>query len=311
MAGTRKGYQQISFENPRHGACRHLVGSEGHRQFANPTYLLLVCFSYKNNAQILTPLRSPALIPKPDDWGTHISVAGFYHLPPVSNYIPDPLLEAFLRAGPPPVYFGFGSIVVDDPGHLSDLILEAIRQTDHRAVISSGWGGFGRRTVPDTVFVVGNIPHDWLFARVSCVVHHGGAGTAAAGIRLGKPTIVVPFFGDQFFWGSVIAGAGAGPSPIPIRDLTASKLAVALQAALKPTTRRQAQQLGERIMRENGTHVGAVTFHQHLNLDNLRCILEPSRCAVWKLKKTGIRLSAFSATALIDASIIQYKDLEL
>jgi len=311
VAGTRKGYQQVSFGSPRLGTRRYLVGSEGHRQFANPTYILLVCFSSKNDAENLTPLRSPALISKPDDWGTHISVAGYYLLPPTSNYIPDPRLEAFLRAGTPPVYIGFGSIVVDDPGHLSDLILEAIRHKKHRAVISSGWGGFGRRSIPDTVYVVGNIPHDWLFARVSCVVHHGGAGTTAAGISLGKPTIVVPFFGDQFFWGSVIARAGAGPSPIPIRELTASKLAVALQAALSPTTRWQAQQLGERIMRENGTHVGAVTFHQQLNLGNLTCTLEPSRCAVWKLKKTGIKLSAFSATALIDASIIQYKHLEL
>ena len=72
-----------------------------------------------------------------------------------------------------------------------------------RAIVSKGWGGVGAGEVPDDVYLIGNCPHDWLFQRVSCVVHHGGAGTTAAGIALGKPTVVVPFFGDQPFWGQV------------------------------------------------------------------------------------------------------------
>jgi UDP:flavonoid glycosyltransferase YjiC (YdhE family) len=146
-------------------------------------------------------LRSPSLIPKPPDWGPQISVAGFYFLKLASNYTPEPELAAFLAAGPPPIYVGFGSIVVDDPNAMTKLIFDAVKKTGQRALVSKGWGGLGADElgIPDGVFMIGNVPHDWLFPRVSCVVHHGGAGTTAAGIACGKPTVIVPFFGDQPF----------------------------------------------------------------------------------------------------------------
>ena len=97
------------------------------------------------------------------------------------------------------MYIGFGSIVVDDPDSMTKLFFEAVKKSGQRALVSKGWGGFGGDQIPDSVFMLGNVPHDWLFKRVSCVVHHGGAGTTAAGIALGKPTVVVPFFGDQPF----------------------------------------------------------------------------------------------------------------
>lgn len=126
---------------------------------------------------------------------------GFYFLKLASNYTPDADLAAFLAAGPPPIYIGFGSIVVDDPNAMTRLIFEAVKRTGQRALVSKGWGGLGADElgIPDGVFMVGNVPHDWLFPRVSCVVHHGGAGTTAAGIACGKPTVIVPFFGDQPF----------------------------------------------------------------------------------------------------------------
>lgn len=113
-----------------------------------------------------------------------------------SSFTPGPDLQDFLNAGPPPVYIGFGSIVVDDPDGMTKLIFEAVKKSGQRALVSKGWGGFGADDIPDGIFMLGNVPHDWLFKRVSCVVHHGGAGTMAAGIALGKPTCIVPFFGD-------------------------------------------------------------------------------------------------------------------
>jgi hypothetical protein len=164
------------------------------------TYCWLVLFMF-GIVKCAHTGRSPALIPKPSDWGPHISVAGFYFLKLASTYTPDPELAAFLDAGPPPIYVGFGSIVVDDPNAMTKLIFEAVKKTGQRALISKGWGGLGADElgVPEGVFMVGNVPHDWLFPRVSCVVHHGGAGTTAAGIACGKPTVIVPFFGDQPF----------------------------------------------------------------------------------------------------------------
>jgi UDP:flavonoid glycosyltransferase YjiC (YdhE family) len=256
-------------------------------------------------------VRSPSLIPKPADWGSHISVNGFSFLPLASQYVPEPALEAFLNAGPTPIYVGFGSIIVDDPNALLQLVFEAVRRSGQRAVISSGWGGLNASTVPEGVIIVDNVPHDWLFARVSCVVHHGGASTTAAGIRLGKPTVTIPFFGDQFFWGSVVARAGAGPSPIPFRELKSFKLVTAIEGALSPTTRRLAQELGRRIEGEQGAEMSALSFQQHLNVDTLRCSLDPSRNAVWKIRRSNIRVSAFCATVLIDAGLLRFKDLNL
>jgi hypothetical protein len=146
---------------------------------------------------------------------------------------------------------------------------------------------------------------------VSAVVHHGGAGTTAAGIATGKPTVVVPFFGDQPFWGAMVARAGAGPLPIPYKQLTADKLAAALIEALKPETLERAKELGFKIKEENGCEVGGKSFHDLLDVDTLRCSLAPSRAAVWRVKRTKTRLSAFAANVLASENLLDFADLKL
>ncbi|KAH6885824.1 hypothetical protein B0T10DRAFT_444100 [Thelonectria olida] len=256
---------------------------------------------------------SPALIPKPNDWGRNIDIAGFYFLNLASSYTPDPELEAFLRAGPPPVYIGFGSIVVDDPNAMTRMIFEAVKLSGVRALVSKGWGGLGADElgIPEGVFMLGNVPHDWLFEHVSCVVHHGGAGTTAAGIKAGKPTIVVPFFGDQPFWGSMIARANAGPEPVPYKDLTAEQLAESIRFCLKPETLAQATQLGQRIREEKGTDMGGKSFHDHLNTEKMRCTVAPSRAAAWRVRRTQVRLSPLAAAVLVEEGSLEYSDLKL
>ncbi len=256
---------------------------------------------------------SPALIPKPKDWAQHISISGFYFLNLASNYTPDPELAAFLEAGPPPVYIGFGSIVLDDPNAMTQLIFEAVRMTGQRALVSKGWGGMGADELgkPDNVYMLGNVPHDWLFKHVSAVVHHGGAGTTAAGITAGRPTLVVPFFGDQPFWGAMVARAGAGPDPIPHKQLTSEKLAEAIEYCLRPESQERAQELADKIKSENGSDVGAQSFHQFLDVDKLRCNLSPGRVGVWRLKRTQVRLSAMAACTLGNEGLLDFNDLKL
>lgn len=176
-----------------------------------------------------------------------------------------------------------------------------------------GWGGLGADLVglPEGVFMLGNCPHDWLFQHVSTVVHHGGAGTTAAGIKAGKPTIVVPFFGDQPFWGSMIQRAGAGPPPIPKKQLTAENLAEAIKHCMLPETQERARQLGESIREEKGIDQGGKSFHDHLDMNSLRCSLIPSRVAVWRVRRTKIKLSGFAATVLIKEKAVKYSDLKL
>jgi UDP:flavonoid glycosyltransferase YjiC (YdhE family) len=256
---------------------------------------------------------SPALIPKPKDWGANINISGFFFLDLATNYTPDPELKAFLDAGPPPVYIGFGSIVLDDPNEMTKLIFEAVRKTGQRALVSKGWGGMGADELgkPDNVFMLGNCPHDWLFKQVSCVVHHGGAGTTAAGITAGRPTVVVPFFGDQPFWGSMVARAGAGPPPIPNKQLTADNLAEAIMKCLEPASQEKAHELAAKIATEKGTDEGAKSFHQFLEVDKLRCNLSPSRVAVWRVKRTQVRLSAMAACTLANEGLLDFNDLKL
>ncbi|KAF9731200.1 hypothetical protein PMIN04_001639 [Paraphaeosphaeria minitans] len=256
---------------------------------------------------------SPALIPKPKDWGHHISIAGFFFLNLASNYTPAPDLADFLAAGEAPVYIGFGSIVVDDPNAMTTMIFEAVKTTGRRALVSKGWGGLGGDdlNVPEGVFMLGNVPHDWLFKHVAAVVHHGGAGTTAAGIAAGRPTVVVPFFGDQPFWGAMVAKAGAGPDPIPYKDLTAEKLSNAIQEALKPESLSKAAELSARISKEQGAQVGAQSFHQMLKYDDLRCAVAPNHPAVWRVKRTQVRLSAKAATVLTQDGELSFSDLKL
>ncbi len=105
----------------------------------------------------------------------------------------------FLRAGPPPIYIGFGSIVIEDPEEMTSILLSAVRQSGARAIISRGWSKLGGpENLPD-VFYLGDCPHEWLFQHVAAVVHHGGAGTTACGLLNGKPTTIVPFFGELVF----------------------------------------------------------------------------------------------------------------
>lgn len=196
---------------------------------------------------------SPQVIPRPSDWDDTIDVTGYWFLDPPAGWTPPADLEAFLQNGPPPVCIGFGSMSHRDPEATMRLVLDALHTTRRRAVVLSGWGGMRGTDVPSDVFVADSVPHAWLFPRVAAVVHHGGAGTTAAGIRAGVPSVVVPFHGDQPFWARRVAELGAGPAPIPRRRLSPLALAGALEEAVTDgEMRRRAADLGARVRSEDG-----------------------------------------------------------
>ena len=253
------------------------------------------------------------MIPKPKDWGSSISVVGFFFLRSSPDYTCDPALAEFLASGPTPIYVGFGSIVVDNPEAMTNLVLDAIARTGQRALISKGWGDLGSNVAlgNSRIHFLGSVPHDWLFQKVSCVIHHGGAGTTAAGIAAGRPTVIVPFFGDQQFWGDNIARAGAGPRPIPNAKLTAENLADAIQEALKPAMLERARDLSRKIASEEGCDIAVRAFHEKLPRATLTCPISPSNTTVWKVKGFKDPISALGAAVLLNNKLIKIRDLRL
>lgn len=207
---------------------------------------------YLQNTPILYGF-SPTVIAKPPEWGKDLHITGYWFLESENNWFPPPALEEFLGRGPAPLYIGFGSMSSRKPVETAHLILQAVVQTGQRAVILSGWDGLKAENLPDNVFVIDSVPHDWLFERVAAVVHHGGAGTTAAGLRAGVPSIIIPFFADQPFWGQRVAALGVGPQPIPRQQLTQERLAQAIQQAMGDASMRQrAAALGRNIRAEDG-----------------------------------------------------------
>jgi len=198
---------------------------------------------------------SPRIIPHPADWPAHIHVTGYLFLDATADWQPSPELQAFLAAGAPPVYIGFGSMAGRNPDALARLTLDALRMSGQRGLLLTGWGGLRTASTGDNVFVLDSAPHSWLFPRMAAVVHHGGAGTTAEGVRAGVPTVVVPFVLDQPFWGARIHALGLGPPPIPQKKLTAERLADAITMAVTDREMRQrARACGEAVRAEQGVH---------------------------------------------------------
>ena len=203
---------------------------------------------------------SSHVIPKAPDWDENTHVTGYWFLEGTGDFTPYPALEEFLAAGPPPLYIGFGSMSSRNPEETAAMILKALARTGQRAVMLSGWGGLRATGLPDSVLMVDSVPFSWLFPRVAAVVHHGGAGTTSHGLRAGVPSIVIPFFGDQPFWGQRVFELGVGPEPVPRKNLTVDRFAGAIRQALTDEAMRQrAAQLGSQIRAEDGVgHAVAV-----------------------------------------------------
>ncbi|KAK4273613.1 hypothetical protein QN277_021983 [Acacia crassicarpa] len=207
---------------------------------------------------------SPQLLPKPKDWGPKIDVVGFCFLDLASNYEPPTLLVEWLEVGKKPIYVGFGSLPVQEPKKMTEIIVQALDITGQRGIIHRGWGGLGNLAeTKKSVYILDNCPHDWLFPRCSAVVHHGGAGTTAAGLRAACPTTVVPFFGDQPFWGERVNALGVGPAPIPVDEFSLDKLVAAVRCMLHPEVKRRAYEIAEAIKKEDGATEAVKAFYKH------------------------------------------------
>lgn len=196
---------------------------------------------------------SPLVLPRPADWGPNVALTGAWSLDAPAGWQPTPELAAFLAAGEPPVYVGFGSMIGTDADRLTATVVAGLRLAGRRGVLLGGWQDLGRGALPETVLRVDDVPHEWLFPRCAAVVHHGGAGTTAAGLRAGVPAVVCPYFADQPFWAARVAALGVGPRAVPQAELTPERLAAAITVATTDgPMRARAAALGERLRAEDG-----------------------------------------------------------
>ncbi|KAK1356280.1 UDP-glucuronosyl/UDP-glucosyltransferase [Heracleum sosnowskyi] len=232
---------------------------------------------------------SPHLVPKPRDWGPKIDVVGFCFLDLSSTYVPQDSLVKWLEDGKMPIYIGFGSLPIQDPDRMTEIIVQALKMTGQRGIINKGWGGLGNLVEPkDFVYLLDNCPHDWLFLRCAAVVHHGGAGTTAAGLKAACPTTVVPFFGDQPFWGEQIHARGVGPAPIPVDDFSLEKLEAAINFMLDPEVKERALELAKDMEKEDGVTGAVDAFHKHYPSNKLNAqqpTLLPKKSSKFSVKQ--------------------------
>lgn len=198
----------------------------------------------KANSPVLHGI-SQTIFPRPADWRSGLTMAGYWWPQAEQNWQPPTELVEFLADGPPPVFIGFGSSAALD----ADFMLKAARRAGVRAVLQ------GVQCVSGTdAITIGAVPHEWLFPQMSAVVHHAGAGTTAAGLRAGVPTVSVPIYTDQPFWAARITSLGAGPQPVPYKDLTTERLAEAITQATTTTSyTSRARQLAAALASEDGT----------------------------------------------------------
>lgn len=201
---------------------------------------------------------SEAVLRRPADWGEHIQMTGFVTVPPhlrerLGEGALPPGLEQWLDAGDPPIFCGFGSMpVLDSPAMLAQ-IAEVTARRRVRALIAAGWTDYGpgQKALPEHLHIAPAFDHDRVLPRCRAAIHHGGAGTTAAVLRAGLPSLVAPVFGDQPFWGWRVEQLGVGLT-LPFRKLSAARIDRALDSLLTDSMRSRVRAISASLAHEQG-----------------------------------------------------------
>ncbi len=193
----------------------------------------------------------PTLAPWPERDDQGVFQPGAWIVPDDRALSPD--LEAFLDAGDPPVYFGFGSIRA--PEGLSRVMIGTARGLGRRAIVAKGWADLSPIDAQPDCLAIGEVNQQALFGRVAAVVHHGGAGTTTAAARAGAPQVVIPQNYDQHYWAHRIQQLGIGTAHAPGAPTPAS-LTSALESSLRPGVAERAAAVATAV-RDDGAQLAA------------------------------------------------------
>jgi sterol 3beta-glucosyltransferase len=210
---------------------------------------------------------SPRVVPHPADWPDWVHTTGYWRLDDPHDSSDRTAIQAFLDAGSPPVYVGFGSMTPSNASNLTETVVGALRQVGVRGILMTGWGGLTSASdqVAGDLLVVDRVSHPWLLPQTLAAVHHGGAGTTGAAISAGVPSVVVPFFADQRYWGGRVARLGLGPEPMHYTKLTVDKLAAAISFAISDPVRARAASLGRDVAAERGVAEAVELFNRYVS----------------------------------------------
>jgi sterol 3beta-glucosyltransferase len=234
---------------------------------------------------------SPNVVAPPLDFSAWVHVTGYWFLDEAKDWTPPADLLAFIKKARDDnmklVYIGFGSVVVSDSKAMTQNIVDAVLKADVRCILSKGWSdrldakdpNKAEVALPTSIFQIASAPHDWLFKQIDAAVHHGGAGTTGASLRAGIPTIIKPFFGDQFFFSTRVEDIGVG---LRVKNITPNTLGRALWIATHDgRIRTKARVLGERIRAENGVQTAINALYR--DMEYAKRLVK---------RKTGTRLSS-------------------
>ena len=200
---------------------------------------------------------SPTLVPSPRDWPSNVSITGAWRLSTPASWRPDPALQAFLDAGEPPIYIGFGSMpTFSGTKALTDALLSGL--SGHRVVLAQGETAY--ESASDSVFVTGFVPHDWMFPRCEALVHHCGAGTTHAALVSGTPSIPLPFTLDQPFWARRLRGLGVAAPPLDPRHPAPDAVSAALAHVQAKGVRERAAALAQQVATEYGVQTAVAAI---------------------------------------------------
>lgn len=152
------------------------------------------------------------------------------------------------------------------------MFLQAIQHAGCRAIVQHGWTQLAKdRQLPDTVYAIDYLPHNWVFPRISCLVHHGGGGTTAAALRAGIPTVVIPSNPGVFPWAQSANSLGCCGAVIPYREVGAEKLGAAIARTLaNPVYGRRAKEIGRLIQEENGVQTACALIQEFMATPSLQ-----------------------------------------
>ena len=222
---------------------------------------------------------SPHVLSRPKDWPSIYTMSGYIIEEQEEQWTPSAALQEFLATGEPPVYVGFGSMSGSNPERITNIVIDALTQANVRGILATGWGGLEAMDLPKNIFKIEKAPHAWLFPQMAAVVHHGGAGTTAAGLRAGRPTVICPFLGDQPFWGDQVVRLGVGLKVSSQKKLNAEELAGAI---CKVTTDIEIQEaatvLGKKIQSEDGV-VNAINTIENIMTESKKDLLQLNRAS--------------------------------